>query len=197
MPDSGASVMVISQSNKAYEFMAKVLPANQFSSVFSSHSAGEAERIMINKPIDLVVINTPLKDEFGTETAITLNEKYHCGVLIMVKAELIDEISFRVQDYGILTIQRPCTSYQVVQAMRLLMATQNRLHAMENKTATLEQKMADIKMVSIAKGLLMDHEKMTEPEAHHYLERCAMDKCIKKSQMAQIIIDSYKDTAKD
>jgi response regulator NasT len=41
-----------------------------------------------------------------------------------------------------------------------------------------------------AKGLLMDHHKLTEQEAYQKLRRLAMDKNLKLSEVAQRIIDA-------
>ena len=42
-----------------------------------------------------------------------------------------------------------------------------------------------------AKGLLIDHLKMTEQEAHRYIEKAAMDNSVKKTVIAQNIINMY------
>ena len=75
--------------------------------------------------------------------------------------------------------------------MKLLLATKQRLKALEQKTASLEEKMKEIRLVNRAKGLLMDNLKFTEQEAHRYIEKAAMDNCRKKSEIAQNIINTY------
>lgn len=186
-----ASVMVVSTTDKAFEFFQTILPKNQFDPVFSVHSAGEAKRTLLEKPVDLVVINAPLSDEMGTELAIDLSESEHCGVLMMVKGDVYDQVTYKVEPYGVLTLARPCTSQQVFQSMKLLLATRQRIKALEEKTASLEEKMNEIRLVNRAKGLLMENLKFTEQEAHRYLEKAAMDNCEKKSVIAQNIINTY------
>jgi response regulator NasT len=39
-----------------------------------------------------------------------------------------------------------------------------------------------------AKALLMERNHMTEPEAHHYLQRCAMDSGTKIAETAEMIL---------
>ena len=138
-----------------------------------------------------MVINAPLTDEMGTELAIELAHSNSCGVMMMVKNDVYEQVSYKVEEYGVLTLPRPCTAQQAFQTMKLLLATQQRLRALEQKTASLEEKMKEIRLVNRAKGLLMDNLKFTEQEAHRYIEKAAMDNCKKKSEIAQNIINTY------
>ncbi len=186
-----ASVMIVSTTDKALGFFQKILPKDQFYPLTWVHSAGEAQRELVNKSVDIVVINAPLKDEMGTELAIELAQNNSCGVMMMVKNDVYEQVSYKVEEYGVLTLPRPCTAQQAFQTMKLLLATQQRLKALEQKTASLEEKMKEIRLVNRAKGLLMDNLKFTEQEAHRYIEKAAMDNCKKKSEIAQNIINTY------
>lgn len=186
-----ASVMIVSTTDKALGFFQKILPKDQFYPLTWVHSAGEAQRELVNKSVDIVVINAPLKDEMGTELAIELAQNNSCGVMMMVKNDVYEQVSYKVEEYGVLTLPRPCTAQQAFQTMKLLLATKQRLKALEQKTASLEEKMKEIRLVNRAKGLLMDNLKFTEQEAHRYIEKAAMDNCRKKSEIAQNIINTY------
>ena len=185
------SVMIVSTTDKALGFFQKILPKDQFYPLTWVHSAGEAQRELVNKSVDIVVINAPLKDEMGTELAIELAQNNSCGVMMMVKNDVYEQVSYKVEEYGVLTLPRPCTAQQAFQTMKLLLATKQRLKALEQKTASLEEKMKEIRLVNRAKGLLMDNLKFTEQEAHRYIEKAAMDNCRKKSEIAQNIINTY------
>ena len=189
--EQAASVMIVSTTDKALGFFQKILPKEQFYPLIWAHSAGEAQRELVNRSVDIVVINAPLKDEMGTELAIELAQNNSCGVMMMVKNDVYEQVSYKVEEYGVLTLPRPCTAQQAFQTMKLLLATQQRLKALEQKTASLEEKMKEIRLVNRAKGLLMDNLKFTEQEAHRYIEKAAMDNCKKKSEIAQNIINTY------
>ena len=53
-----------------------------------------------------------------------------------------------------------------------------------------EEKMQEIRIVNHAKWILIEHLKMTETDAHRYIEKQAMDRCISKREMAEEIIYS-------
>ena len=63
---------------------------------------------------------------------------------------------------------------------------------MEKKTATIEEKMEEIRLVNRAKWLLIEELKMTEQEAHRYIEKQAMDRCVTKRVVAVQILSTYK-----
>ena len=51
--------------------------------------------------------------------------------------------------------------------------------------------MAEIRLVNKAKWILISELKMNEPDAHHYIEKQAMDRCITKQTIAEEIIQTY------
>lgn len=51
--------------------------------------------------------------------------------------------------------------------------------------------MEEIRIVGRAKLLLIEKLKMTEPDAHRYIEKTAMDRCISKRAVAESIIKTY------
>ena len=112
--EQAASVMVVSTTDKAVEFFQKILPKEQFSPLTCVHSAGEAQRMLVDRSVDIVVINAPLKDEMGTELAIELAQNQSCGVMMMVKNDVYEQVSYKVEEYGVLTLPRPCTDIDIV-----------------------------------------------------------------------------------
>ena len=93
-----ASVMIISTTDKALGFFQKILPKDQFYPLTWVHSAGEAQRELVNKSVDIVVINAPLTDEMGTELAIELAHSNSCGVMMMVKNDVYEQVSYKVEE---------------------------------------------------------------------------------------------------
>ena len=52
--------------------------------------------------------------------------------------------------------------------------------------------MEEIRLVNRAKWLLIEELKMTEQEAHRYIEKQAMDRCVTKRVVAEQILSTYK-----
>ena len=51
--------------------------------------------------------------------------------------------------------------------------------------------MAEIRLVNKAKWLLISQLSMSEPEAHRYIEKQAMDRRLPKLEIAEEILASY------
>ncbi|MBR6583920.1 MAG: ANTAR domain-containing protein, partial [Treponema sp.] len=72
-----------------------------------------------------------------------------------------------------------------------LESARERLRQFEKKTISIEDKMAEIRLVNKAKWLLISELKMSEPDAHRYVEKQAMDRCVSRRFIAEEIIKTY------
>ena len=63
------SVLIVSSSEKAEDYLREVLSGGAFSLVKSAKSVSEGTRRQLENRFDIVIINTPLTDDFGIEFA--------------------------------------------------------------------------------------------------------------------------------
>lgn len=186
------SVLIVSPTVKPIEFIKSVLPHTDFSPVLTAAGACEAKRIILETPIDIVIINAPLPDEFGTHLAVDIAASSTAGVLLLVRPEMYEQVSYNMEQYGVLTLTKALNKQTLYQTIKLLSATSNKMRALEESTASLEKKLKEMKTVNKAKGLLIEYLKMSEEEAHKYIEKEAMDNCIRKIDVAKKIIEKYE-----
>lgn len=186
------SVLVVAAAAKFHMSLREMLPEDRYDPVCAAGSVSEARRALLERPFDIVVISTPLPDEFGTKLAMHVVDSSSAGVLLLVGAEHYPDISVRLSPYGILTLQKPTNPQLILQSLQLLCGTRERLRKMEQKTASIEEKMAEIRLVNRAKWLLIDREGMTEQDAHRFIEKQAMDRCITRRAVADQIIARYQ-----
>ncbi len=186
------SVLLVSSSPKFNESMLALLPESRFYPVAAVSDVSSARRRLLESKYDIVIINAPLPDDFGTRLALCICENSGAGVLLLVKAEHYPDINGRVSPFGVLVLPKPATSQAVSQSLQLLCGTRERLRRMEQKTASIEEKMEEIRIINRAKLLLMEQLKMTEKEAHRFIEKQAMDRCVTRITIAQSILSTYK-----
>lgn len=184
------SVLVVSAVEKIYEYITEILPPGEFSPILRAASAGEAKRMLVSDEADIVIINTPLPDEFGTELALDLSGGT-AGVLLLVKNDYFDQVCYKVEREGVLTVGKPSSRQTLYGAVKLAAAMSARLVKMERKNKTLREKMADIRTVNRAKWLLIENLNMTEKDAHYYIEKQAMDMRLSRHEVAENIIRTY------
>ena len=183
-------VLVAGSGDKIYDYIVQTLPHSSYDPILKAEDAGEARRLLLDSPVDIVIINTPLSDDFGVELALDLAEG-STGVLLLVKNELYDQVCYKVEDSGVLTMGKPMTRQGFYSAVKLLSAMSARLSKMEKANRTLQEKMADIRVVNRAKWLLIEHHHMKEQDAHYFIEKQAMDTRMSRREVAENIIRTY------
>ena len=112
-------------------------------------------------------------------------------VLLLVKSDIHAEIHDKVAEYGVFTLTKPTSKPTMIHALNWMESARERLRQFEKKSLSIEEKMAEIRLVNKAKWLLISELKMSEPDAHRYIEKQAMDRCIAKRAIAEEIIKLY------
>ena len=64
----------------------------------------------------------------------------------------------------------------------------SRLGKLEEHALSIEEKMAEIRLVNKAKWVLISTIGMDEPAAHRFIEKQAMNRCITRREVAEEII---------
>ncbi len=172
--------------------MEKILNEASVADITTVSNAGEARRLLLEKDFDLCIINAPLPDEFGGNIAVNIAANGISEVILIVKSEYFDEISEKVEDFGVITIAKPISKTLLWNAIKLAQATHKRIKAVQNENKKLVQKIEDIRIVDRAKCILIPHLSMSEPEAHRYIEKQAMDMRVTRREIAEKILRTYE-----
>lgn len=186
------SVLLVSASEKFNTSILTLLPPTDYWPVTIAKSVGEARRRLVEESFDIVLINAPLSDDFGMHLAMDICSNSGAGVLLLIKNELYNEITSKVVPYGVMTMPKPTSLQLVSQSLQILRATRERLRQMEAKQISVEEKIEEIRLVNRAKWVLIECLNMTETDAHHYIEKQAMDLRVSKREVAESIIKTYK-----
>ena len=182
-------VLVVTASPKFPDVLRACLPPAQFQPMISAASSGEAKRMLLSAGFDLVVIDDPVGRESGSQLALDIASQHSAlGILLLVRAELFDQASARVEEKGIVTLPKPTTRQMIYSAAKMLTAIRNKLLAVQRETLDLRERMEEIRLVNQAKWFLVENRQMTEPEAHRYIEKAAMDRCVRKRVIAEELL---------
>lgn len=185
------SILIVSATDKFTSAFADLLPETRYSTVHTAASVNAAERILAEKTFDFVIINAPLPDDMGTRFAIDTSTSKQSAVLLLVKSDVHAGIHDKVAEYGVFTLSKPTSKPTMIHALNWLESARERLRQFEKKSLSIKEKMAEIRLVNKAKWILISELKMNEPDAHRYIEKQAMDRCITKQTIAEEIIKTY------
>lgn len=184
-------ILIASSSDKIADSIVELLPSGSFEPPLRAQDAGQLRRMLLGTDVDVVIINSPLTDEFGVDLAVDLAQGSR-GVLLLVKNEVFDQVCAKVEDSGVLTLAKPMTRQGCTGAIRLVTALAARLRRMEDQQRAMKEKLEDIRLVNRAKWLLIEHQHMTEPDAHRYIEKQAMDSRLSRREIARQILEEYE-----
>ena len=185
------SILIVSATDSFTSAFADLLPEARYSPVDTVTSVSVAKRVLAEKTFDFVIINAPLPDDAGTRFAIDTCTTKQSAVLLLVKNDIHAGIHDRVAEYGVFTLPKPISKITMTHALNWLESARERLRQFEKKSISIEDKMAEIRLVNKAKWLLISELHMSEPDAHRYVEKQAMDRCVSRKCIAEEIIKTY------
>ncbi|MFW5780455.1 MAG: ANTAR domain-containing response regulator [Bacillota bacterium] len=187
-----SKALIVSGSSKGMDNLCSLLKLCGLSQTCIMQSATEARRMLVDHAYDLIVINTPLPDEFGVNFAIHASTATNSAVVMLVKSEMAENISYKVENQGVIVLHKPIQKHMLFQAVKMGLATYKRLLGVKNQNQLLQKKLDDLKTVGRAKGILIQYLSMTEADAHRFIEKQAMDMRISKVAVAEGIIRTYE-----
>lgn len=185
-------VLLVTSQQKSRELFEQLLAPRAFDVVKAAGDAGEAKRLLLAREFDLCVINTPLRDEFGLDLAQSLAAEGVMQVLVFVKSELLEQAAAKMEPFGVFVLAKPVNRQLLWSALQLMTAAYNRLRRLQTKNASLQQKIEDIRLIDRAKCTLIGTLKMSEEQAHKYIEKQAMDMRLSRREVAERILRTYE-----
>mgnify|MGYP001343223819 CR=1 FL=1 len=191
-------ILLVSATEKSRTMLSQFLTSCGVQAQLAPASSGaEARRMLVDGLFDLVLVNTPLPDEFGHEVCINAVEKTDAGVVFLVKAAQAEQLLGPLSEQGVLLLSKPFNTAFFMQVMHMAEASNHRLQRARQENARLQEKIAQVRLVSRAKCCLIEREGMTEADAHRLIEKRAMDTRCDRAEIAKEILDSKRTVLAD
>jgi response regulator NasT len=186
------NALLVSQSEKDAALYTGFLKAASVDRVTCLQTCDSARRLVLKDDFDLIIVDSPLKDESGESFSRYASAKGMSQVLLLVKSDSFDAVSAACEDDGVLVIAKPVDKSLLWSALSLAKSVQNRVKRIQAENAQLKQKIEDIRIIDRAKCILIYSLKMNEQEAHRYIEKQAMDVRLPKRIVAENILKRYE-----
>lgn len=185
------NVLIVSNTNATLGIISAMLNSQSFSKIATIQNCAEARRNLLENEYDLIIIDSPLPDEFGDDFSLHAAENTTAGIILLVNAEHLIEVNENVEEHGVFVLPKPVSPDFFYQAVKLLVASRRRVNLLENENKKLQQKISEIRLVDRAKCILIQYLNMTEAQAHRYIEKQAMDLRQSRVTTAQNILKTY------
>lgn len=154
-------------------------------------SCGAARREMNDRSYDIVIIDSPLTDENGLDLAFFAAENSAAGIMLLTRGDSFGALSSQTGEHGVIAVQKPLQEASFVYALNISCAIRARLLISQKENEKLLKKIADMKLLSRAKLLLIENKSISEKDAHEYIEKKAMDTRRSKREICAEIIGTY------
>ncbi len=186
------SVLIVSNTSTTMSIISDMLLSQSFGRIVTSQNGNEARRYLLESEYDLIIIDTPLPDEFGDDFALHASEVSASGVILIVESDQLDSVNINVEDSGVFVVPKHAAPDFFYQAVKLLLANRRRLAKLEDENRQLRSKIEEIRMVDRAKCVLIQVLKMTEAQAHRYIEKQSMDLRQTRIMVAENVLKTYE-----
>lgn len=182
--------VIVSMPSDTADTIAQTVRSQGFVSVASISSGSEARRLIKGEiEPDIVIINAPLSDEFGNELAETAAEETSAGVILLCLGEIAGDIAEKTSDYGITVLPKPINRELLSRAVREV--SENKTDGMKKETVEVLSKIDEMRLINRAKSTLMKYLGFTEPQAHKYIEKQAMNNRQTRHEAAEHVLRTY------
>ncbi len=162
-----------------------------YSAAEYSLSANEARRKLDIFEPELILINAPLQDELGIDLVLDIADKTDAGIIVLAKHEHLEEMQFKLERVGALILPKPINKTILLQTSRFAVNSRKSLKGLKHQNDDLEKRINDRKIIEKAKWLLVEKMNMSEPQAHRYIQKRAMDTRVSQIKVAEEILSNY------
>ena len=112
-------------------------------------------------------------------------------IVLLAGREIFDHVVYRCNCDNIYVFSLPLRRQTLAEVFRIFLVMYGRSARRDAELDRLRTRVNEMSLVARAKCLLIERERMTEEEAHHYLERRAMDSGLSKREAAEDVIRRY------
>ncbi|MDD6278829.1 MAG: ANTAR domain-containing protein [Oscillospiraceae bacterium] len=184
--------LIVSNSVRNTDTMQRLLDINGFFKLTKASSGSHARRIISDSEFELVIIDSPLPDEFGHELAITISEVTAAGIILICRNDIAADMGERVSDSGICVISKPFAADAFLRLLKKIRDTRARMLGSKKENVSLLTKIEEMRLINRAKCTLMQYLKFTEPQAHRYIEKQAMNNRQTRKEVALKVLAAYE-----
>ena len=169
--------------------LAEMLAEEGFEVVGQAVDGEQAVEMATELRPDLVIMDVKMPKKDGIDAAGEIVAEQIAPVVILTafsQRELIE----RARDAGAMAyLVKPFSKADLLPAIELAVARYAETAALRIEVADNSQRLEARKIIDRAKGLLMTHQKMTEPEAFRWIQRTAMDRRTSMQAVAGAVLE--------
>ena len=184
-------ILVVCSSNKSKEILVDICKLSGDYEILSVNDSVSCKEKIKNINFDLVIINSPLRDDYGDKLSNFIIKNTNSDVILIIKNNNKEEL-YKVEDSGVYVVEKPLNKNMLIKIIKAYIIHRRRYNFIIEKNEKLQNKISDIKLIDRAKLTLIQYLRMSEEEAHKYIEKQSMNLRITRVQVAKNILKIYE-----
>jgi two-component system, response regulator PdtaR len=185
-------VLVVSSSDKLISSISELIEEAGSFRVFSACNGNDARGLAGAESFSSIIVCSPVANESSSLLACSIARSTSSLVILIVKNNLTPEEMEKYEKAGVFVLSKPVSKPLFFQTFKLVCSLQNRLSWLKSENSQLKVKLDETKIIGRAKCVLIQYLGMTEPMAHRYIEKQAMDMRLSKTTIAENILKTYE-----
>ena len=191
-------VVVADDDRKTCKWVMEFLQNNGYQVVGEAADGLEAVLVCRRERPDFVIMDLSMPVMTGLEAIRVIRREKLAGFIIVLtscrnKALLHQAAQENIMGY----LVKPVEESALLGAVEVALCQEDHILKTERECEKTKKALEDRKYIEKAKGLLMEHRKLSENEAYSYIRRQAMDKEQTMAEIARILLMAYKEQDKN
>lgn len=185
-------VVVADDDGKACKKAVEFLQNNGYQVVGEAADGLEAVMVCRRERPDFVIMDLSMPVMTGLEAIRVIHREKLAGFIIVLtscrnKALLHQAAQEDIMGYLVKLVEESA----LLGAVEVALCQEDHIMKAERECEKTKKALEDRKYIEKAKGLLMEHRKLSENEAYSYIRRQAMDKEQTMAEIARILLMAY------
>lgn len=181
-------VVIIDDSIGSRATLGQALKRLGFEVVGEGSSGSEAIRLAQTLKPDVLFLAVGLPDLDGLTTAAQILEIHALPILIL-SSHIDQELIQRAKEAGVMAyLVKPLREEELLPAIELAISRFDEFNALRKENADLKRILEDRKLIERAKRILMEREKISEPQAFGRIQKASMNSRRSMAEIAQAIL---------
>lgn len=181
-------VVIIDDSIGSRATLGQALKRLGFEVVGEGSSGSEAIRLAQTLKPDVLFLAVGLPDLDGLTTAAQILEIHALPILIL-SSHIDQELIQRAKEAGVMAyLVKPLREEELLPAIELAISRFDEFNALRKENADLKRILEDRKLIERAKRILMEREKISEPQAFGRIQKDSMNSRRSMAEIAQAIL---------
>ena len=141
---------------------------------------------------DLCILDLKMPVMDGIQAAEQVTRERLSAVLILTAFSQRDLIEKARRAGAMAYLVKPFQKHDLLPAIQIAAGRFKDLQGLEDQVGDLTDRLEARKLVERAKGLLQEHEEMTEPAAFRWLQKTAMERRLSMKAVAEQVVERYE-----